>query len=617
MDRLETLQKMQREALAALTPPPDLTVSEWADAHRALSSESSAEPGIWRTDRAPYQRGIMDAFTDEGIHTVVVMSSAQVGKSEFLLNAIGYYASQDPAPLLMLQPTLQMGEAFSKDRVAPMFRDTPTLRHLIGEVRTKDSANTLLHKKFPGGHLTIAGANSAAGLASRPIRIVLADEVDRYPVSAGSEGDPLNLAKKRTATFHNRKIALTSTPTVKGASRIEMAYQESDQRRYYVPCLSCGTYQPLEWQNLRWEKGAEDRPWYECDHCGGQHTERDKMPMLRGGRWVAEAVAPGVAGFHLNELYSPWRKWSEMVFDFLEAKKDSELLRVFVNTSLGETFEEEGDGVEPSGLYARREHYGAEVPSGGLVLVAGVDVQDEYLVCQVRAYGHGEESWSIANRVIHGDPGRDKVWADLDDIILNGRWRHEGGQDLRVAATCIDSGGHHTQRVYDYVRTRKQSRVFAIKGMAGFGRPMVSAPSPKRHGRERRKADLFTLGVDEIKSLIYTRLGQAEPGAGYLHFPITDEFGEEFFAQLGAEQVRTKFVRGVPRREWVQIRKRNEALDTTVYAHAAVILLNPNYSAIEERLGERPTRQEPVAKEQGLRQNRRPARKKGFVNGWR
>jgi len=606
-------------------PPPEMTVSEWADANRVLESSASSEPGRWRTDRAPYQREIMDAFTEPGIWKVVMMSSAQVGKTEILLNVMGYFIDQDPRPILCMQPTLAMGEAFSKDRLAPMLDASPALKGRVGSPRSKDSNNTLLHKRFTGGHATICGANSPSSLASRPVSAVLKDELSRYPVSAGSEGDPSALADKRTATFHNRVIGEFSTPTVKGADRIEMSFETSDQRRYYVPCPECGTMQPMSWAGLKWAKDADGKwdrtpPWYDCDSCDSQWFEKDKSKLLKGGRWVAEGFAPGVAGFHLNELYSPWRKWEEMVEDFLTAKKDTELLRVFVNTSLGETFEESGEGVEPTGLFARREPYAAEVPAGVCVLVAGADVQDDRLEVTVYGFGIGEECWAIDHRIIHGDPAGDQVWADLDDIILSGRYKHEGGSIIGCSATCIDSGGHHTKRVYEYCKSRKNRRIIAIKGMGGFSRPVVSAPSRKRHGRDRRQIDLYTLGVDEIKSLVYTRLNNMAPGPGYIHFPIHDSFTAEWFEQLTAEIIKTKFKAGVPYRVWeLPSGRRNEALDCAGYAYAALVLLNPNLEALAARLGDVEAPREPATTEQGPRKprNRPVGRRTGFATGWK
>lgn len=565
----------------------------------------------------------MDAVKEPGVHTVVIMSSAQIGKSEILLNILGYFMHHEPSPILMVQPTLQMGESFSKDRVAPMLRDTPALRGQVKEPRSKDSANTLLHKKFPGGHLTICGANSPASLASRPIRVVLADEIDKYPASAGTEGDPLNLARKRTATFFNRKIILASTPTVSQASRIEMAFAESDQRRFFVPCPHCGHFQVLKWAGMSWKKN-QDKKWdgappaYICEECGAAIDERNKPAMLLAGEWRGEHPCEGVAGFHINELYSPWRSWSEMVTDWYEAQRDSEMLRVFVNTSLGETFDTSGDSVNPDSVQERCERYPAEVPSGALCLVAGVDVQDDRLEATVLGLGKDQERWLIDHYILPGDPGGEKLWEALDDILFEGTWTHENGKDLRVAATCIDSGGHYTKRVYDYVRRRRPRLVFAIKGMAGFGREMVSSPRRKRSGRERRQVDLYPLGVDEIKTVIYARLGIDNPGPGYIHFPLSDAFDEEYFAQLTAESVRTTFTRGVPKREWVQNRPRNEALDCLVYAWAAQILLRPNYELLEKRMGVIcRDGAEPGPEKIARPTRRRPARNSGFVNRWK
>lgn len=614
------------EMFNLMAPPPDLKISEWADAHRVLSSEASSAPGRWRCE--PYQREMMDAVVDDDIEQIVIMTCAQVGKTEILLNIIGYFASQDPAPMLQLQPTLEMAAAFSKDRVSGLFSLSPVLAKTISDTRSRDAkargaGATVFHKKFPGGQLTMCGANSPASLASRPIRIVLADEIDRYPVSAGEEGDPLNLARKRTATFHNRKIILTSTPTVKGASRIEMAFEESDKRRYYVPCPHCESMQTLAWKNLSWAKGEDGKwdgtdPWYNCDDCGSKIEEGDKPAMMKAGRWIAEGFSRGVAGFHINELYSPWRKWRDMVADFLNASKDSELLRVFVNTSLGETFEEAAE-MAPEGLITRCEAYGAEVPSGAVVLTAGVDVQDNRLEVEVYGAGANDERWIIDYRVINGDPGLPAVWKQLDDVILSGEYQHESGQTLGIAATAVDSGGHHTKAVYEYCMRRKSSRVFAIKGVGGFGRAAVSAPSGKRSGRSARKVELWTLGVDEIKSLIYSRLAIQEVGPGYIHFPLADWCNEEFFAQLTAEKIVTKFRRGVPYREWVQTRKRNEVLDCTVYAHAALLLLNPKYEALARRLTAEPVDDTEPSEQSTGRSHRkqRTPRRGGFVNRWK
>lgn len=587
-----------------------------------MSKEASAEPGQWNTDRAPYQRGIHDALNDPKIETLVMMSSAQVGKTEWLLNIIGYYMDYDPSPMLLLQPTLSMAEAFSKDRLAPMLRDTPALEGCVKSARARDSGNTLLHKTFPGGHITMAGANSPASLASRPVRVFLADEVDRYPVSAGTEGDPLLLGGKRTTTFFNRKKIYTSTPTIKDASRIEDAYEKSDMRRYYVPCNHCGEKDIFKWANVKWDKdeNGEHLPetaFMVCESCGGIHQDHEKIKrMLAGGEWIAEKETNNTAGFHLNELYSPWKKWSEVVQDFIDAKGDTEQMKTWTNTSLGETFEEAGDQVDDNYLYARREQYEHEVPASAVVLTMGVDVQADRLEAEIIGWGEGEESWNVAYKIFNGDPNEPEVWNELTDMF-DYDFEHESGNILHIASTCIDSG-YLTQMVYDYAKKHKDRRVFAVKGVEGGGRAIVSQSPNKKNKNSKRKVDLYIVGVDDAKVLLAGRLKLAKPGAGYCHFPMDRD--EEYFAQLTAEKMVTKFRRGFPYREWVKTRTRNEATDCRIYGHAALKLLNPNWQALSARLEpeEEPEKveQETVAQRHARKINRRPRGNGGFVNRW-
>ena len=560
-----------RESRQGFRPPPRHKVSEWADANRYLSPEASAEPGRWYTARAEYQRAMMDALNDPSTHTVVVMSSSQVGKTEILNNIVGYYIAQDPSPILVVQPTVEMGMAWSKDRLAPMLRDTPCLKGKVQDPRSRDSGNTTMHKIFPGGHITVTGSNSAAGLASRPIRVVLADEVDRWPSSAGSEGDPLKLAFKRTTTFWNRKRVVVSTPTVKGFSRIESAFMESDQRRYYVPCVHCLQPQLLKWANVRWPEDCPAAATYWCEFCGGEITDADKLAMVRRGEWRAEGVFSGTAGFHISELYSPWRSFGEIAVDFCEAKRNPELLRVWVNTSLGETWEETGDVVEASPLFHRRERM-EFVPDGVKVLVAGVDVQQDRVEASLIGFGTKHESWVFDHVQVFGDPAKPLIWSDLDRVLL-APLEYADGRKIKVGVTCIDSGGHFANEVYNYCRMRASRRVFAIKGMPGEGRALVTRPSRSNQG----KVQLFPVGVHTAKDSLYARLRIQDSGPGYVHF--SSRLDEEYFSQLTGEKVVTRYVKGRPAREYVKTRPRNEALDCFVYALAAMAITNINLSA--------------------------------------
>lgn len=549
-----------------LQPTPDLTISEWADRYRVLSREASAEPGRWRTSRAPYQRGIMDAISDPMVERVVWMSSAQVGKTEGVNNVVGYYADQDPAPVLVLQPTIEMGQAWSKDRLAPMIRDTPRLRARFPDPRSRHSGNTLLHKVFPGGHITISGANSAASLASRPIRILLCDEIDRYPASAGTEGDPVQLAAKRTSTFWNRKIVLVSTPTVKGISRIERAFEDSDQRRYHVPCPNCDEPQTLKWSNLKWEDDDASTAAYACEHCGVLIEESEKPAMLAAGTWIAAKPGHRTAGFHLNALYSPWARWGELVTEFLEAKGSPEQLKVFVNTVLGETWEDEDAGFEPEGLMARAVPYPAGVPMQAAVLTAGVDVQGDRLELLIRGWGADEESWLIAHHRIHGDPEKDETWARLE-TLLTAPYEHEAGATLRIRAVMIDSG-FASDTVYRFVRRRQARNVWASKGLDSRASELLKrAKSANRYG-----VKLWSIATVRFKDILFRRLARQRPGPGYMHFRHQDDNGPdaEFYAQFSAEVPSLEKSGRRYKRVYKQVRERNEAIDLEVYALAAL-----------------------------------------------
>lgn len=610
---------LRRERRVRLAPPPKLTVSEWADRYRYLSREASAEPGRWMTSRAPYQRGMMDACSDPLVETVVLMTSSQVGKTEVLNNIAGFFADQDPAPILVLQPTIEMGEAWSKDRLAPMIRDTPRLSRRFPDPKSRDSGNTLRHKVFPGGHITISGANSAASLASRPIRVVLADEVDRYPASAGTEGDPVTLAVRRTATFWNRKIVLTSTPTVKGFSRIEAAFNESDQRYYHVSCPDCGHMQRLVWANLKWESDPET-VMYCCEGCGVLIDESQKHAMLAGGVWVASEPGRRIAGFHISALYSPWAKWAELVREFLEVKAQPERLKVWVNTILGETWEEEGERVDAHVLASRREPHANEtrdsgwgvdphvVPVGVGVLTAAVDVQGDRLELKVKGYGAGMESWLIAHEQLWGDPSRDEVWRTLEQWRTRA-WQHANGATMSIAATTIDTGGHHAEQVYAYARGKPNT--WPIKGASEGGRPVWGRPSkPNKHGTR-----LVPVGTDTAKDLIFARMRIRDPGPGYMHIPKWAD--DEYLEQLTSEKVVTRYVKSRPVRRYEKTRPRNEALDLEVYALAALFSLG---ATVVESLGvwaasiaaEAVEKPEPEPE-------RQPSRPRGstWVQGWR
>nr|WP_282572288.1 phage terminase large subunit family protein [Roseomonas acroporae] len=555
-------------------PPPRLTVSEWADRFRFLSAEASAEPGKWSTGRAEYQRGIMDAISDPTVETVVVMSSAQVGKTEFGLNLVGFHVHQDPAPILVLQPSIEMGEAWSKDRLAPMLRDSACFRGRVSDPKSRDGTNGLRHKVFPGGHITIAGANSPASLASRPIRVLFCDEVDRYPPSAGAEGDPVALARKRTTTFWNRKVVLVSTPTIAGSSRIETAWRQSDRRRFWVSCPHCDRPQTLKWAQVRWDRDDPESAAYHCEACGAGWSDAERWRAVTRGEWRAEAPGVAAAGFHLSELYSPWRRLAETAADFLAAKDRPETLRVWINTALGEPWEERGEAPPWRRLYDRREDRPPGiVPNGGLVLTGGIDVQKSpgRLECFAWAWGRDRQSWLVEHHVIHGNPYESAVWAAATEWVQQ-TWRHEAGAELRLARCAVDTG-FATLQAEAWAR-RHPALVVPVKGASTLAAPVFAWSSVReaaaRGGPRKRGQRLGLVGGHVITLELYGLLNLDPPTdaeraagcpypAGYVH--LSTEASEEFCKQLVGDQwIEAKG-------EWKQAHA-TEALDGWKYARA-------------------------------------------------
>lgn len=586
---------MLARCVATLKPPPELTLSQWADRYRMLSAESSAEPGRWHTDKAPYQREIMDAIGDAHIRRVVIMCAAQLGKTELLLNILGYFMAYAPAPILVMQPTLDMGQTFSKDRLAPMIRDTPVLRGLV-DVKSRYAGNTILKKNFPGGHITIVGANSATGLASRPIKVLLADEVDRYPGSAGTEGDPLSLAQKRQTTFWDKKTVMVSTPVIKGHSRIETEYNQSTREEWNVPCPECGHYQPFVWANLIFDPDdLQKEIVYKCERCGCVANEYRWKQQSQQGRFVAENHGAETRGFHLNTLASTFCGWKEIVQKFIVAKEqldqgNPEGMKVWVNTELGETWEERGEQVEDTELFNRREIYDAVVPEEVLVLTAGVDVQDDRFEVEIVGWGVGKESWGIRYQKIYGDMLKEQVWEDLD-AFLQTVWCKKDGTALRIISCCIDSGGHHTDQVYRFTKERYERGVWAIKGKGGAEVPYIRNPTTNN----RVKTPLFIIGVDAGKVLLYQRLRHNTKGPNYCHFPANEEAGydETYFKGLTSEKMVVRFRKGRSVTVW-ELKdskyKRNEPLDLRNYATAALEIANPVLAKPEPGMAQRPRR---------------------------
>lgn len=580
-----------------LKPLPKTSVSNWADNHRMLSSGISAEPGKWKTSRAPYQKDIMNAFTEPGIHRVVVKSSSQIGKSDMMNNVIGRFAHLDPCAIMMIQPTIDMAQDYSKTRIAPMIRDTKVLNNLFYDVKSRDANNTILSKVFPGGRLIMCGANSPAGLASRPIRILLADEVDRFPDSAGTEGDPVDLAAKRMTTFWNSCMGLFSTPTNEGSSRIDEEYLAGTQEEWQHKCPNCGEYHLLrhidmtvDYKEIKTPSGKKtvivnDVKW-RCPHCGFSFSEKEmkQTPQKYISR-NADALKNGIRSFFVNGFTSPWMTWSKIMREWLEAKGDPEREKVIMNTVFGESYKQKGAFEDEQIFLRRRESYGAELPNGVLLLTAAIDTQDNRLEYEVVGWGKEEECWGIRKGIVLGAPNQDRTWKEIDNI-LDKTYHFADGKGLKVVRTFIDSGGHYTSDVYNYCQKNFHKQRFAIKGRGGPGIPLIYKIAKANNA----KAPLILLGVDDGKQQIMDRLSIDSPEPLYFHFPQDEGikelsnrgYDDLYFKGIISEHKKVYKRNGVLREVWETTKNvRNEPLDLRNYNLACMKSLKPDWGKLE------------------------------------
>lgn len=580
-----------------LKPLPKTSVSNWADNHRMLSSGISAEPGKWKTSRAPYQKDIMNAFTEPGIHRVVVKSSSQIGKSDMMNNVIGRFAHLDPCAIMMIQPTIDMAQDYSKTRIAPMIRDTKVLNNLFYDVKSRDANNTILSKVFPGGRFIMCGANSPAGLASRPIRILLADEVDRFPDSAGTEGDPVDLAAKRMTTFWNSCMGLFSTPTNEGSSRIDEEYLAGTQEEWQHKCPNCGEYHLLrhidmtvDYKEIKTPSGKKtvivnDVKW-RCPHCGFSFSEKEmkQTPQKYISR-NADALKNGIRSFFVNGFTSPWMTWTRIMREWLEAKGDPEREKVIMNTVFGESYKQKGAFEDEQIFLRRRESYGAELPNGVLLLTAAIDTQDNRLEYEVVGWGKEEECWGIRKGIVLGAPNQDRTWKEIDNI-LDKTYHFADGKGLKVVRTFIDSGGHYTSDVYNYCQKNFHKQRFAIKGRGGPGIPLIYKIAKANNA----KAPLILLGVDDGKQQIMDRLSIDSPGPLYFHFPQDEGikelsnrgYDDLYFKGIISEHKKVYKRNGVLREVWETTKNvRNEPLDLRNYNLACMKSLKPDWDKLE------------------------------------
>jgi len=641
-----TTKKAARKLNAAIgpavrnfKPPENLTVAEWADKYRRLSPENSAEAGPWRTARTPYLKKPMESFTDPKVKNIVMVAASQVGKTELELNAIAYIIDQDPGTILYVHPTLDEARKFSNLRISPMIRDAKRLKAKVSDVKTRDSRNTILQKSFPGGMLMLAGSNAPAALASTPARYIIGDERDRWAVSAGTEGDPWKLAKARQTTFYNAKAIEVSTPTIKGASAIEKSYLNGTQERWCHKCPECGEYGEIIFDRIHFEhthRKVHGKRVYSingpiswaCPNCGCL-IEEETM-RRQPAKWISNnpgAYEKGTVSYWLNAFSSPWKSWESIVLQFLETKDDPQQLKVTFNTLFGELWEDRGGIADEDTMLARREDYGTnkdgspvEVPEGVLVLTCGVDTQDNRLEYEVVGHGHYGETWGIKKGYIMGKPDTAAVWQQLDDVIDHVYRFKDSERGLKVSITCVDSGGHYTQNVYEACKARLYKRVFAIKGKGGDGIPFVTPPS-KVPIRDSKKVTcwLYTLGVDAGKATIMSSIEVQEPGAKFCHFPRGESYGYDayYFNGLLSEKLELTQTKTGNRWAWVKIpgHTRNEALDCRNYALAGFKIIDPDTLAVEQRLKNLPeknTLKKPAAQPQ----RRKPSAAQLYGDEW-
>lgn len=598
-DRVNKLNTCLAKILSGMKPPEDLTVSQWADKNRRLTSESSAEVGKWRTSRTPYMFDILDSFTDPLIEHIVVVAASQVGKSETINNMVGYCIDQDPGPILLIQPTIDDVKRYSEMRIAPMIRETRCLKRKVADPKSRDAANTKRQKSFPGGVLVMTGSNVAHDLSSMPIRYVFGDERDRWATSAGSEGDPWELAVARTRTFYNKKMVEVSTPTVKGASAIENSYNLGTMERWKTQCPHCGEYVELTFDNIRFEYDAAENGdkkifhiseiFYVCPECGGisdEHTMKSQP-----AKWVATVPEARkhhkTRSFWLTAWVSPWATWESIILQFLQAGTDSAKLQVVYNTQFGELWEERGDIASEDDVMARREVYEAEVPDGVLLLTCGVDTQDDRLEYEVVGHRRFGETWGIKKGVILGRPDTEEVWERLDEVLSH-KYKFKSGVSLQISLTFIDEGGHFTQEVRQHCLARQYDHVFAIKGANRPDIPYTAPPKKQKivvNGKVIGQVWVYEIGVNAGKQKIVDNLRVQSPGANYCHFPLRDDYGKQFFKQLMSEHLAY-----VPKLkhpwQWQKIpgHERNEAFDIRNYNLAACEILSPDWDAIEQKL---------------------------------
>ena len=612
-----------------LMPADPMTVDQWADRHRILSTKGSAEPGPWRTDRTPYLREPMQCLSPSSPwRRVVLMFGSQMGKTEVVLNWLGAIIHLWPAPTLLVQPTLDMAKRLNRQRLEPLLRETPVLSDLIAPARARDSGNTMFLKEFRGGLFVLTGANSGSGLQSMPAAYLLADEVSSYPFEADDKGDPLENAEARTSTFPMGKALITSTPGTRGMCRITSEYESrSDRRQLAVLMPCCGSLEVLRWrEHMKWDR-PDGEVFAQCPACGERVSQHHKSTMLAGAVWQATAKGDGItAGFHLPGWYAPagWTSWEQIRDEFLRAKADPLLLKGWVNKRAAEAWEDEAVAViNAEGLMARAQaetFSSGTCPEGVVLLLMAVDTQDTWLETTVWGFGRGEEMWRIWHQKVEGNPAEADVWEQIDSIRKT-EWPMEGGGTLTVRHCGVDTGGHFTQEAYEYCRQRAREGVVALKGSSTKAAPALGKGSRvdvNARGQTIKKGlTLYQVGGDTLKRTIYARMKRDSPGPGAIHLP--NDVTEEYLRGLTCERLVPRMVKGFQVLGWENPSgARNEPLDLTVYSLAILELVKRRYNRAtlwDQLTAAAEERKAGQAKPKPKRRRSEPSGP-GFVTGW-
>jgi len=568
-------------------PPLDMSISDWADEYRRLPNGVTSEPGRYNSRRLPWARFILDAIGARRYRDHILVGASQVmGKTEILNCVVGYFIHAEPSPILVKYPTRDSVEAWSKAKLDPMIQATPVLRAIFGTEKSRDGNNTITEKKFPGGSLTMIGANSPSGMRQRSKKVVIQDEIDADEVSAGVEGDPTDLADKRAESYGDRLLLKSSTPTISGHSRCWKLLEKSTFHEWHAKCPACEKLHVLSLANLKWPSEKDEngktvsrdvsKAYYECPECTARWDDLDRQRAIMSGQAIARHPEATTFGFHLNGLYKligGSQAFDSMLHEFAEgflkqAAADRESKKVFRNTFEALPWEEEFEKLDEKAVLERAEDYDptALLPAGVLRVEVGADVQEDRIEMEFVGYGEAEETWGLGYHVVHGDTQGDAVWKELDQLLAR-QFRHPCGKSLAVTTTFIDSGCRQ-DRVMQFTGPRKARGVYASKGYNAPGRP-IPILGRKPSLNNKRKVPQWIVGVTAAKTVIYSRIMVPVPGAGAMHFPRGHGYDARYFRQLTSERRLTRYAQGKPYYIFEAEGRRNEPLDIRVYALAA------------------------------------------------